>query len=193
MCKFGVSLVVLAGVVLGAGCDSADGECEGPTILPRESPKALGPFRPLAQGEAPDPGSPGAVPYEWTLFLQNGCRAPLKIDKVCIVGEGHNGDPEDPAFTLEGPVPAVVDRGDSAAVRLTFDPKDVNRDRDDDGQRDPDNIAIVVQSNATNFPTLVVPVCALIVPADEVASAALVGCKSPITVTPGKADRTLCP
>lgn len=180
------------GMALGmTGCDSDGGTCQGPMILPAESPKALGPFRVLADGEVHQPGSPAIVPYEWTLFLQNDCGEPLKIDKVCVIGDGHNGDEDDPSFLLEGPVPATVTQGNAAALRVTFDNDEPNRDRDDDGARDPDNVAIVVQSNATNFPTLVVPVCALIVPRDELASASF-SCTSPLTVPAGKADRTLC-
>lgn len=186
------SILCLALATCAFACDSSEDTCSGATIFPSESPKALGPFRLRANNEAADPGGGITVPSEWTVFLQNTCGAPLKIDKVCLVGDGHNGDAEDPAFTLEGPVPDTVKNGDAAALRLTFETTTINDDRDDDGVRDPDNVAIVVQSNATNFPTLVIPVCALVVPADDLDDANITGCASPISVPAGKADRTLC-
>lgn len=188
-------LVALAALTLTAalvaGCDSASSSgCEGPEILPHLSPANLGNFHPLPSGEAADPGDPASVPYEVTLFLRSTCSAPLVIDRVCVVGDAHNGDESDPAFTIEGPVPATVNKGDAAAVRLTYDNSHVNRDLNSDGARDPDRVAVVVQSNAVNFPTLVVPVCAAIIPADENATA--FSCDSPVTVPAGTVDPSLC-
>jgi len=181
--------LVLGCLVLAAtACDSADDTCSGALILPSESPKALGIFRPRGDGEPANPGAGIYPPYEWTLFLQNTCGQPLEISKVCIVGDGE-GDAA--AFTLEGPLPDKVSRGDAAAVRLTYAPKGVNPDADGDGERDANSIAIVVQSNAGNFPTLVVPVCAVVVPANEFETATY-SCTSPVVVPAGKADRTLC-
>jgi len=174
-----------------AACGSDDFVCEGAGILPHESPKALGIFRLLEGGETPNPGSPEAVPYEWTLFLQSTCGTPLIIEKVCIVGDGHNGDADDPAFSIDGPVPATVTKGRFAAVRVTYDVGSVNEDLDDDDERDSDSVAIVIQSNATNFPTLVVPICAITVPKNAVATTTY-SCASPVIVPAGQADRTLC-
>ena len=51
-------------------------------------------------------------------------------------------------------------------------------------------VAIIVQSNATNLPTLVVPICARIVaPGDPLGA---VACASPVSVEPGERDSTLC-
>lgn len=185
----GVALLAFAG--LAAGCDSASEGCVGPEILPHLSPLNLGSLHPLSSGATPEPGSADAVPLEVTLFLQSTCSTPLEITKVCIVGDAHNGDASDTAFTIEGPVPAMVGRGDAAAVRLTYDNGHVNRDLDNDGARDPDNVAVVIQSNAVNFPTLIVPVCAAIIPADDNATA--FACASPVTVPAGTSDPSLCP
>jgi len=191
-------LSLFQGSVLGvlamlgfAACESEDTTCDGAGILPHESPKALGLFRLLERDEVPNPGSAEAVPFEWTLFLESTCAKPLVIDKVCIVGDAHNGDVEDPAFTIEGPVPDTVSKGSHAALRITYEVDSVNEDLDDDGERDADSIAIVIQSNATNFPTLVVPVCAITVPKNELETSTY-RCASPVVVPPGKADRTLC-
>ncbi|MFO0751470.1 MAG: hypothetical protein U1F43_38250 [Myxococcota bacterium] len=88
-------------------------------------------------------------------------------------------------------MPTHVENGAAAAVRITYDSDTVNRDKDSDGKRDPDNIAVVIQSNAKNFPTLVVPVCAIIIPGASDAFPFL--CESPVTVPAGKTDATLCP
>ncbi|PKN55509.1 MAG: hypothetical protein CVU56_20900 [Deltaproteobacteria bacterium HGW-Deltaproteobacteria-14] len=183
------AVFALAGV--GAGCDSASEGCVGPEILPHLSPLNLGSLHPLPAGATPEPGSAAEVPLEVTLFLQSTCSTPLEITKVCVVGDAHNGDAGDTAFTIEGPVPATVKGGDAAAVRLTYDNGHVNRDLDGDGVRDPDNVAIVIESNAVNFPTLIVPVCAAIIPAADDATAFV--CASPVTVAPGTSDPTLCP
>ena len=186
-----VSVVLAMQLVATApACDSSDEACTGPEILPHLSPVNLGNFFPLGQGETPDPGSPEKVPYEVTLFLRNTCQKPLVIEAACIVGDAHNGDEDDPAFTIEGPVPKTVASGDVAAVRLTYDSDKFNKDLDDDKTRDPDQIAVVIQSNAKNFPTLVVPVCAMIIPNDEEPVAFV--CESPLTVPAGKTDASYC-
>ncbi|MCC6620667.1 MAG: hypothetical protein IT385_05405 [Deltaproteobacteria bacterium] len=186
-------LVLLVPLVSGAAlaaCGDDGRECVGASLLPHKSPLNLGNFRPLAQGEAPDPGDPEAVPYEVVLFLRNACAGEVDIASVCVVGDAHNGDEDDPAFTIEGPVPSSLATGEEAAVRITYDPSSVNRDLDDDGARDPDQVAIVVQSNATNYPTLVVPVCAIVIP--DGAEVVSFVCESPVTVPAGARDASLC-
>jgi len=182
--------VLVAGPLFGAACGDEGDACVGAAILPHRSPLNLGNFRPLGQGETPDPGDPEKVPYEVVLFLRNTCAGVVEIDAVCTVGDAHNGDEDDPAFTLEGPVPTSLAAGEEAAVRITYEPSGVNRDRDDDGARDPDQVAIVVQSNAKNFPTLVVPLCAIVIPND--AEVVTFVCESPVTVAAGTKDASLC-
>lgn len=186
-----LSVLVVASAPLQYACDSDESSCVGPEILPHESPKNLGHFLPLGNGETHDPGDPTKVPYEWTLFLRSTCSTPLVISKVCVVGDKHNGNPDDQAFTIEGPLPATVEKGQAAAVRVTYDSDEVNVDGDHNGERDPDQVAVVVQSNAKNFPTLIVPICAIIIPGADDAHPFV--CESPVAVTAGQVDATLCP
>ena len=78
----------------------------------------------------------------------------------------------------------------AAALRITYSPTAVNTDLDGDGAPDPDNAAIVIQSNAKNFPTLVVPICARLVPAGTKRTEFV--CTSPVTLVAGTKDATLC-
>ena len=187
-----LSLAGVVGAATLAGCGDDAAVCQGPELLPHLSPVSFGDLYPLRGSDEPDPSTREAVPYEWVLLLTADCAKTAKIEKVCVVGEGHNGDPTEPSFTIEGPVPDTLGKGDTAAVRITYDHDDVNVDLDDDGEPDQDDAALVIQSNATNFPTLVVPLCARVVKRGEERLATF-PCDSPVSVPAGVADATLCP
>lgn len=182
--------LLLASTLATAGCDEDEARCSGAEILPHLSPVAMGDFYPR-QGD-PDPATNERVPFAWSLVLQSTCGAPLKISKACLIGQAHNGVDGDAAFALEGPDRAEVPPGEDTLVRLTYDHADVNAlDADADGAADPDNIALVVQSNARNFPTLVVPVCARVVL--DGATRLRLDCTAPVTVPAGESRPDLCP
>jgi hypothetical protein len=181
----------LVGAGLAAACDDGAKDCTEPTLVPQIERLNLGDLHVLAPGAEENPASLDAVPFEFVLLLQSKCTAPVVITEACIVGDAHNGNPADPAFTLEGPVPLTVPFRSEAALRLTYDHPDPNTvDTDDDGEADPDAIAIVIQSNAVNAPTLVVPICARIIAADAEPNA--VPCASPVIVPAGTSIPTLC-
>jgi len=185
-------VVLAAGAVLLApacGAREADTGCTQPTIMPHLSPANFGDLNP-----APTDGSASTaqtVPYEWALVLLSKCSQPVAISKICIVGDNHNGVKGNRAFYTEGPEPATAAPGVDPVVRITYDPKELNTDQNGDGKPDPDNVALVVQSNALNFPTLVVPICARLVAAGTAPAA--FDCTSPVTIAAGKKDGTLCP
>ncbi|MCB9729676.1 MAG: hypothetical protein H6744_05230 [Deltaproteobacteria bacterium] len=182
---------LLAATLLAAGgCDGGEGDCTRPTLVPQVERLNLGDLRARAAGEPADPANVEAVPFEWVLLLQSKCTEPVVISEVCVVGDAHNGKAGDPAFTLEGPVPATVPFRSEAALRVTYDHPDPNTlDADEDGEPDPDSVAIVIQSNAVNAPTLVVPICARIIGEGEPAA---VPCVSPVTVGSGMRVESLC-
>jgi hypothetical protein len=124
------------------------------------------------------------VPYEWTVLLRTECAAPVTIDKVCLVGA--NGAADAPAvsqFLLEGPTATEVTSQEDAAVRLTYN------------RRQPggvDNVALLVESNAADFPTLVIPVCARVV--ENGAERGAIECTTPVPVpAAGEAASASCP
>lgn len=163
---------VVLGAVLSVGCrGGGDGE-GGLDILPHASPIRLGQMYPLGENE-PEPGTSERVPHEFVLLLQTDSDA-VEIEEVCLVGATEH-------FTLEGPVPESPRRDEDAALRITYDRPDVGG---------PDHAAVVVQSNAENFPTLVVPVCAQVVA--EGSERIIFECESPVTVPEGEKDETLC-
>lgn len=175
----------------GAGCDDGGEDCSEPTLVPQVARLNLGDLRALGADEVGNPASLEAVPFEFVLLLQSKCTAPVVITKACIIGDAHNGEASAPAFTLEGPIPLTVPFRTESALRLTYDHTDPNTvDADADGQPDPDSVAIVIQSNAVNAPTLVVPVCARVIAADG--EPAAVPCVSPVVVPAGQADLSLC-
>ncbi len=165
-----LSLLILTAVIL-TGCRGGDEEEGALEIFPHQSPARLGQMWPLGD-EAPDPGTSERVPFEWVLLLQTASTN-IEIEEVCIVGSDQ--------FSLEGPVPAVPTRDEDAALRVTYD-------RTEPGPAD--MAAVVVQSNAENFPTLVVPVCAQVVPEGE--ERVVFDCVSPIQVAEGTRDDSAC-
>ncbi len=132
--------------VFGAACGSSGDDTVGPKITPHVSPVQLGEFWPQGAEDA-DPGNNERTPFEWVLLLQNEGDETLKVSKACLIGNDSNN------FVLEGPVPADIRGGDEGAVRLTY------------GRTSPgsDRVAILVESNATKFSRLIVPVCAAVV------------------------------
>lgn len=164
-------------LLLGLGASACrDGGGSGDVdILPNVSPARLGQMYPLGEND-PDPGTTERVPYELVLLLktENGG---LEIDEVCLQGSADALA----QFALEGPVPEVPKRDEDAALRITYE-------RQAPGPQD--NIAVIVQSNAANFPTLVVPVCAQVVA--EGTERIIFECTSPVNIPPGTRDDTAC-
>lgn len=187
----GASLLVGATMSPLAGCDSSTSSvCTGPQILPHQSPIRFGDLYLRGKNDEEHPESSVATPYEWVLLLQNKCSAPLKIEKVCVVGDAHNGAEGDQAFSLEGPVPTEIPYNQLGSLRITYDTTSVNEDLDQDGKPDPDNVAIVIQSNATDYPTLVIPACARTV--SKGTKKEVFECASPVEVPAGTKDASLC-
>ena len=170
--KWSTALVLLG--VISSGC--RDGGANGPVeILPNVSPARLGQMWPLGEND-PDPGSTERVPYELVILLTTESGG-LEIEEVCLEGSADALM----QFALEGPVPETPKRDEDAALRITYE-------RQAPGPED--NVAVVVQSNAENFPTLVIPVCAQVVAEGQ--ERVIFECSSPVTVAPGARDDTLC-
>lgn len=167
------SAVVLSSFAfIGCNGEGADGPVE---ILPNVSPVRMGQMWPLGD-EVDDPGTNERVPFEVVILLTTESGG-LEVDSVCL-----EGTPDALAqFALEGPVPEVPKRDEDAALRVTYE-------RQAPGPQD--NVAVVVQSNAENFPTLVIPVCAQVIAEGE--ERIIFECTSPVTVPPGERDDTLC-
>ena len=77
-----------------------------------------------------------------------------------------------------------------ARRKLELASKQMNADLDMVAVRDPDRAVLVVQSDAANAPTLVVPVCGRILPAGETADP--YACPPPFTVPAGQRLDDLC-
>ncbi|MCA9547714.1 MAG: hypothetical protein KC613_25095 [Myxococcales bacterium] len=172
------------------GCGEADDPCVGAAIEPSRAAVDLGDRLARDPGGAGDVLDTARVPVRKTLLLKNTCGTPLTLRQVCLINDQHNGVPGDHAFAVEGPDRAVVGPGDVAGVRITYDHADVNADLDMDAVRDPDRAVLVVQSDAANAPTLVVPVCGRILPAGETADP--YACPPPFTVPAGQRLDDLC-
>lgn len=126
-----------------------DSELGGAEILPHVSPIQLGKFWPTGN-TTPDPGNRERTPYEFVLLLQSKGESELVVDKVCLGDNSSN-------FEIEGPEPTRINPGDQGAVRITYIRSSTGADR----------TALVVKSNAANFPDLVIPLCAEVVPDQE--------------------------
>lgn len=167
------SAVVLSSIAV-IGC--RDGGANGPVeILPNVSPARMGQMWPLGEND-PDPGTTERVPFELVILLTTESGG-LEIDDVCLEGTADALA----QFALEGPVPEEPKRDEDAALRVTYE-------RQAPGPED--NVALIVQSNAENFPTLVIPICAQVVAEGQ--ERIIFECTSPVQVAAGARDDTLC-
>lgn len=129
------------------GCGEDEAECSGASVDP--FPVAL------AFGDVKE----ADLPARRVVLLRNTCGTQLEIGETCIIEDDHNGDPNDPAFELEKPSNETLNAGEEGGIRVTYSPSSVNEDQDQDAARDLDQALLVVQSNASDSPTLVVPLC----------------------------------
>lgn len=174
--------VALAGCLVGwsAGCgDSAGGSDldEGPCISPNLGSVSLGEVFPPSEAVEPNPGNNSRSPVEWSVVLESNCDRSVEISETCVVGEEDDGSNQSDAevFTKEGPRPeGPVETGEETVVRITYEREQPN------SEGDTDKIAVVVQSNADNTPTLVVPICARVVGEDE--ERGPIECSSPVEI-----------
>ena len=182
------STTMIGAAGCGGGSNNASSDCTGPKILPHKSPIRFREFKPPPGDEAKEnTGDTERVPFASTLLLQSTCSKNVEVSEACLVGEEDQGDNDTKYFTLEGPEPKKISGSNDGAVRITYDRKNPNPGDD------VDNVALVVQSNAKNFPTLVVPVCARVVgEGTEDKDRELVECSSPVTVEPGNEKNDLC-
>lgn len=187
-----LSVGLLSLVALGhlSACSSDDGDstelCAGVKIEPHVPQVPLGQMYPTpAKAEDRDLASRESTPYEWVLRLRSKCDEPVKVTKVCLVGDAAKNGADVEQFTLEGPKPTTIDSTFDGAIRITY-----KRQMPNSGD-DIDNVAVVIQSNAANAPTLVVPVCASVVKDGQERTS--ITCTAPVMVAEGQKDESLCP
>lgn len=186
----GLSLLSLVALGHLSACSSDDGDstelCAGVKIEPHVPQVPLGQMYPTpAKAEDRDLASRESTPYEWVLRLRSKCDEPVKVTKVCLVGDSAKNGADVEQFTLEGPKPTTIDSTFDGAIRITY-----KRQMPNSGD-DIDNVAVVIQSNAANAPTLVVPVCASVVKDGQ--ERTNITCTAPVTVAEGQKDEGLCP
>lgn len=138
----------------------------------------MGELYPLGNAEE-DVTSNERTPFEQVILLRARGEGEVTIDKICLAGDAAS------QFILEGPRPGVATPALDAAVRVTYE-----RDTPNSGD-EVDQVALVVQSNASNAPTLIVPICARVV--RNGAERQPIQCDSPVSVPAGERDDTLCP
>ena len=172
--------VLLAFPVAFIGCSSdetAQDICEGRSLQPDRPSIVLGEMTP-SSGADDALLNATTTPYEWNLLLHSPCDEPVTIEEVCLIDDGDGAADH---FVLEGPEGDVASRGADSIVRLTYERSDTH----DDG--DQDDIAVVVQSDADDAPTLVVPVCARVVDDRSDDDEVSMSCSSPVTI-PGDGE-----
>ena len=178
---------LFAASALASACGGTDGGsdlCKGPKLLPDQSPIILGEMYPSKKGIAENPGDNTRVPVERTVLLESTCRKTVEISTSCLVGENDEGDNSSDAefYTMEGPTQNSVPSDAESAVRLTYERKDPNN------KDDIDNVALVVQSNAVNYPTMVIPFCARVV--KEGTDRKAISCTTPVQAPPQGEKKT---
>lgn len=164
-----------AALSLMVGCGGG-GDGEELILEPHVESQSFGELYPQGNSDE-NPSTSERVPYEWVLLL-GAPNVPVEIEKVCLVGDTD-------FFIHEVSEPTTAKPGKDVAVRVTYE-----RTSPNDGDS-ADNAAIVIQSNATNSPTIVVPICARVI-ADGMEKEPLV-CAPPVAINAGERDDSLCP
>ena len=157
-----LALLLAVGLIACGDDDDASDICSDRELVPHVSPVVFGEL------------SESLIPHEWHLLLHNSCNAEVTIEEACLIGDDAD------QFVLEGPESDVAVRNQDSVLRLTYE-----RESTHSGD-DQDDLAIVVQSDAENAPTIVVPVCARVVsdPDEE----AEMECNSPVEI-PAEGER----
>ena len=177
-------------LLLLIGCAPEADPCSGATLEVGTEAVHFGDLTLLSGGAIGDPNTADQVPSRRTVLLRNACGPALRIHQVCLIQNEHNGEAGSTAFYLEGPDRAVLGPGQTAGLRLTFDAQTVSDDLNQDAERDPDRATLVIQSDAHNTPTHVIPVCARTVPEGEANPP--YDCPAPFTIPAGEALPDLC-
>jgi len=191
-----LTIAAIALAVATAGCSGTDGngegngeDCDEPTLQHSPPPFSFREAHPPGD-EQENRGQKDRTPFESTFHLISKCNGEaIEVEKTCLVDEGEEAgdDKTTEQFTIEGPEPTTATQEQDAIVRLTY-----NREEPNQGD-DVDNAAMVVQSNAANLPTLVVPICGRVVPEDQDRAPGRVSCDSPIErPTAGEKVEGLC-
>ena len=168
-----LSLVVTPLIFGMTGCGDEDelvDICSGKQLTPHITPVNFGELRPQGNSE-PDLLDGTRTPFEWHLLLHSPCEDPVTIDEVCLVDAGDGAAQQ---FVLEGPEGPVASRGDDSVLRITYERQETHSGDDQD------DIAIVIQSDADNAPTIVVPACARVT--DDPADEPTMECNSPVAI-----------
>ncbi|MFB6264584.1 MAG: hypothetical protein ABEL76_13310 [Bradymonadaceae bacterium] len=188
------ALFAVVASLSGAGCGSSGAsgpDCNGQRLRPNDDRAILGEFYPRGN-EPARPGSRDRVPFEWVLQLESTCGSPVTIERTCLIGDPEAGGRDTEQFFVEGPRPETVPPDRAAAIRVTYRRQSLNpRDENGDGRPDADRVGLVVQSNADNRPTIVVPICARVISANR-DKQRIESCEPPIEVESGEKTRGLC-
>lgn len=178
---FCLMVAIPALAVAVAGCSGTDGNgnggaCDEPTLQHSPKPFNFPEAHPPEDGEE-NRGDRERTPFEATFHLRSQCRGEdIEVEKSCLVEEGDEigyGKTTE-HFSIEGPEPSTISHGQDSVIRLTYTREEPNQGDDID------DAAMVIQSNAANWPTLVVPVCARVVPESEDRDPERVPCAAPI-------------
>lgn len=153
------ALTLLCAMLASCGSTEEDGER---VLTPYPEEVSMGTLYPLGNSDE-DPATNERIPYERVILLRSTAELPVEISKVCLVGDARN------QFVLEGPKPTTATAATDAAVRVTYERASAGG---------PDQIALVVESNAGNG-TLVIPICGRVI---NDGNRAAVTCESPVTV-----------
>ncbi len=137
---------------------------------------------PPSDNTADDPVDTERTPFEFVVLLRSTGEVPVDISEICLVGESDTARDQ---FILEAPETPVQSTSQvDQAVRITYDRQSPN------GGGNVDRVSLVVQSNAENYPTYIVPFCGRVI--GEGSDPQAIGCSTHLMVAPGESAEDLC-
>ena len=149
----GSALVLAAAAAISCGPPP---ENAGRRIRPHLNPIYFGDMEELPNGEEPDPTTGTYPPFAWTLQLQSWGTEPVTISDDCAVG-----DTEAFTYEYEPNASMTIDPGAELLVRITYTRTKPR------GDGNPDHVSFVFQSDADDYPTLVVTACGRTIPSGQ--------------------------
>ena len=156
-----ITIFTLAALLASCG-DNSDGACAEPVVL-NSTEIQFGNLLLRPDGQEPSYAD-RYVPERRTAFVRAAC-GPIKVKKVCIVDNAHNGDDADPAFqdpftesdARDEELPATVASGADYAIQVDYIAESLNGDGG--ASEKGDTAVLIVETDSPALPVAAIALC----------------------------------